>query len=241
MSLLPKNDFPTYSLILPVSKQEIKFRPYVVKEQKLLLMAKEAGDRKTIIETISQIVSNCVLSNIDTTQLPLTDVEFIFYNLRARSESESIILRYRCENILENGDICGGTINKKFNLLTDIEVTEPLEQLVKINDSISIKMKHQKFEYSDFDEKENPTPEELLYEISKQIEFIAAGDSVFSPDDVSKEEIIDWLGDLTVDQYAKIEEFVLNEPKIHKNIEMTCKKCGTVHDVDVGDLYDFFM
>ena len=241
MSLLPKNDAPIYSVVLPVSKQEIKFRPYFVKEQKLLLMAKEAGDRKTIIDTISQIVSNCVLSKIDTTQLPLTDVEFIFYNLRARSESETIHLKYKCENIIEDGSICGNTLHHKFNILTDIEVTEPLHPIIKISDFIAIKMKHQLFEYSEFDEKQNPTPDELLYELSKQIEFISSGDEVITTTDISKQEIIDWLGDLTVTQYAKLEEFVMNEPKIHKRIQITCKKCGMVHDIDVEDLYDFFM
>lgn len=241
MSILPETEYPIYTTILPVSKQEIKFRPYKVKEQKLLLMEKESGDQRSLINTINQIINNCVQSKINVYELPITDSEFLFYQIRARSESEIINLRYRCENTLESGEICNNSMSYRFNLLTDIEVTPGVDPVVELDEITTVKMKYQKLEYSKFDEIENPTPQELFEEIAKQIDFIATKDSVYTTADVPKQQIIDWLGDLSVDKYAKIENFTLNEPKLHKNIKITCSKCNMEHHIEVGDLYDFFM
>ena len=112
MSLLPTIDTPTYTITLPVSKQEIKFRPYVVKEQKVLLMAIESKDPEAIIEAIKQIVDNCVLTKINARLLPAVDIEFIFYNLRARSQSETVDLKYKCNNIVK-GESCGGIMREQ--------------------------------------------------------------------------------------------------------------------------------
>lgn len=240
MSLLPSIDTPTYTIKLPVSKQEIKFRPYVVKEQKLLLMATESGDKNTLIDAITQIVGNCVLSNINTKDLPITDVEFIFYQLRARSQSEIVELKYKCENIVD-GASCGNVMHHGLNLLTDLEVTESLPTTIQLNDSIGLKVKHQKFELDNLQEKQLPTPQELFELIAKHIEFIYDEKSTYNSSDISQKDLIDWLGRLTVEQYAKIEEFFLNEPKIHKNLQIKCKKCGFVHDLDVEDILDFFI
>lgn len=239
MSLLPIIDILTYTLKLPVSEQNIKFRPYFVKEWKLLLAAIESDDKNTLIETISQIVSNCVLSPINTTELPLTDVEFLFYNISARSQSETIDVKYRCEAITGIDNICGTIMYHKLNLLTDLDVTESLSTTIKITDKIGVKVRHQRFEIDSFKEK-IPTPDELFKIIASNIEFIYDEKSSYNSTDVSIDQLIEWLGKLTVEQYAKIEGFFLNEPKIHKKINIKCKTCGTDHNIEVEDIFDFF-
>lgn len=237
---LPETTYITYPVKLPVSGLEVRYRPYKVKEQKLLLMEKESGDRKSWIDTINQIINNCVVSK-NIADISTTDKEFLFYQLRARSESETVILKYRCENILDGGEVCENVMTYPFNLLNDIDVTSGVDPVVDLGNGTIVKMKYQQFEYSEFDDILTPTPEQLFEEVAKQIDFITTNDAVYSVQDVPKQQIVDWLGDLTVDQYSKIENFMLNEPKIKKDIQITCKKCGMVHDIEVEDLYDFFM
>ena len=104
---LPKLEVPTYEIELPLSKKRIKYRPFLVKEQKLFLMnADENADVESIVKVIRQVLRNCVLSDIDIDSLPLFDLEYLFMHLRARSVSEVTNLKYRCNNIVkqENGE-----------------------------------------------------------------------------------------------------------------------------------------
>ena len=238
MSILPVIDTPIYNAMLPVSKQEVKFRPYVVKEQKLLLMAVESKEQRAIIETIAQIVGNCVLSKIDTRTLPVTDVEFLFYNIRARSQSETVDLQYKCNNVVDD-DICGGRMYHKLNLLTDLEVSEALPNIIQITDKIGVKLNHQKFEITSIIGE--LTPEQEFDLVAKNIDYIYDEKSSYNAKDVSLAELVSWLENLTMDQYFKIGEFYANEPRIYKRIILNCKKCGVEHKLDVEDIFDFFI
>ena len=98
---LPKLDVPTYEIELPVSKKKIKYRPFLVKEQRNLLMAIESNESATIQQNVKDILYNCTLTeNIDIEKLPIIDVEFYFINLRAKSVGEVIETKYRCNNIV---------------------------------------------------------------------------------------------------------------------------------------------
>ena len=238
MSTLPVIDTPIYNAMLPVSKQEVNFRPYVVKEQKILLMAVESKEQRAIIEAIAQIVGNCVLSKIDTRTLPVTDVEFLFYNIRARSQSETVDLQYKCHNVVGD-DICGGKMYHKLNLLTDLEVSEALPSLIQITDTIGVKLNHQKFEITSIIGE--LTPEQEFNIVAKNIDYIYDETSSYSSKDVSLTELVAWLENLTMDQYFKIGEFYANEPRIYKKIILNCKKCGVNHNLEVEDIFDFFI
>ncbi len=239
MSILPTIDTPIYNAMLPVSKQEVKFRPYVIKEQKILLMAVESKEQRTMIDAIAQIVSNCVLSKIDTRNLPVTDVEFLFYNIRARSQSETVDLQYKCHNIFED-DVCGGRMYHKLNLLTDLEISEALPTTIQITDKIGVKLNHQKFEVTSIIG-DKLTPEQEFAIVAENIDFIYDEKSSYSSKDVPMVELISWLENLTMEQYFKIGEFYANEPRIYKKITLNCKKCGAEHKLEVEDIFDFFI
>ena len=96
--MLPKIDVPLYSITLPLSNKKIKIRPFLVKEEKILLMAMESNDEESILLAIKQIVNNCCVDKIDVDELPILDLEFIFLNLRARSIGEMVELEYKCNN-----------------------------------------------------------------------------------------------------------------------------------------------
>jgi hypothetical protein len=118
---LPKIDTPIYDLVLPLSKKEIRFRPFLVKEQKNLLMAMESNDKESVEKNVKQVLINCtVTEDVDIEKLPVVDVEYYFLNLRARSVGEVIENRYRCDNEV-NSEKCGNIMDVKLNIL-DIKV-----------------------------------------------------------------------------------------------------------------------
>ena len=122
---LPKIDTPVYELDLPLSKKHIRFRPFLVKEQKNLMMAMEADDKETIERNIRQVLTNCTLSdNFNVDRLPVIDVEYYFINLRARSVGEIVENKYICTNEVE-GKQCGNKMDTKFNLL---DITVDIDQ-----------------------------------------------------------------------------------------------------------------
>ena len=126
--MLPKIDVPLFTVELPSTKEKITFRPFLVKEQKLFLMNTESNDAQETVKIIRQVLKNCVLSDIDVDVLPVFDIEYLFMNLRARSVSEVVNLKYKCNNTItkEDGEEkrCD-TVNEIVLNVLEIEPTIP--------------------------------------------------------------------------------------------------------------------
>lgn len=240
MSMLPKIDTPIFTTDLPITKQSIKYRAYTVKEQKILLMAVESEDKNSLIDAILQIVNNCVLSNIDIFKLPIVDIEFLFYQLRARSQSEIVELKYRCENKIDSV-VCNNIMKHNLNLLTDLEVTEGVSDIIQLTDTIGIKLKHQKFEKNNINSSAVLNPLQLFELIAKHVDFIFDKNSMYSSNDIPLEKIVEFLESLSTEQYKKIEDFFIKEPVIKKTIELTCSRCKFEHKIEVENIFDFFI
>jgi len=116
--MLPKIDVPIYDLKLLSTGKKIRFRPFTVKEEKLFLMAAEAGDLKSITDTVKQVINNCVLDELDIDELPLFDIEQIFLQLRSKSVGELVNLKYRCNNLIKDES----EEEKKCNTVVEIDV-----------------------------------------------------------------------------------------------------------------------
>ena len=149
--MLPKLDVPVYSVKLISTGQDVRIRPFLVKEQKLFLMAAESDDSKETINTIKQVLKNCVLDDIDIDSLPTFDLEYLFMNLRARSVEEVVNLKYKCNNTIKNDKgedtVCNGSVEFDVNLL-EIQPTKHKEHESKfmLNDKIGISLKYPTFE-----------------------------------------------------------------------------------------------
>ena len=137
---LPKIDAPIYEIDLPLSKKHIRYRPFLVKEQRNLMMAMEANDKETIEKNIRQVLHNCTLTeNIDIDQLPIIDVEYYFIQLRARSVGEVVENKYRCENTVED-KICNNLMEMKLNLLDlKVDMKDDIKDIIQLTDKIAIK------------------------------------------------------------------------------------------------------
>ena len=238
---LPKIDTPIYDLELPLSKKKIRFRPFLVKEQKNLLMAMEANDRESIENNIKQVLQNCTLTKgVKVEKLPVVDVEYYFLNLRARSVGEIVENRYRCNNEVD-GKVCGNLMETELNLL-DIKVSNLTENsdTIQLTDKISVKLKYPEFSIVGKLSKLNSATDVAFEMIADSIDYIFDGEQMYYAKESSREELIDFVESLNQQQFAKIEDFFANLPKIEKKIEMKCSKCGFEHKLDVEGLESFF-
>ena len=238
---LPKIDTPIYDLELPLSKKKIQYRPFLVKEQRNLFMALEAGDKDSIERNIQQVLHNCTLTKgIKIEELPVLDIEYYFLHLRARSVGEVVENRYRCDNEVE-GKTCGNIMETSLNLLElKVEKTKEIDDLIQLTDKIAIKLRYPKFSVL-HRLSSLTTASEIAFEmIADSVEFISDGEQIYYSKEVTREEIVEFIESLNQHQFAKIEEFFANLPKLEKRIEMKCSKCGFEHNINVEGLESFF-
>lgn len=244
---LPKIDTPIYDLELPLSKKKIKFRPFLVKEQKNLLMAMESNDSKSVETNIKQILENCtVKGNIDIEKLPVLDVEYYFLQLRARSVGEIVENKYRCTNEIVTAEnenkICGNIMETQIDILNiKIENLKENADEIPLTNNIVVKLKYPEFSIlSRLNELSNPT--DIAFEmIADSIEYIYDGEQFYYAKETTKEEMLEFIEQLNQSQFEKIENFFSNLPKMKKKIEMTCSRCGFIHNMEVEGLENFFV
>ena len=238
---LPKIDTPVYDLELPLSKKKIRFRPFLVKEQRNLLMAMESDDKETIERNIRQVLHNCTLTEgLDIDRLPIIDVEFYFLNLRARSIGEIVQSRYRCENIVEE-KTCGNLMTAELNILEiQPDMTNVVNDIIQINNAISVKLKYPEFSVLERANKFESITDMAFDMIADSVEYIFDGEQYYYAAETEPDEIIEFIESLSQEQFSKIENFFNNLPKLNKKIEMDCKKCKFHHTIEVEGLDSFF-
>ena len=236
---LPKIDAPVYELDLPLSKKHIRFRPFLVKEQRNLMMALESDDKGNIEKNVRQVLHNCTLTEgIEIDDLPILDVEYYFLQLRARSVGEVVENKYKCENLVDEKP-CGNLMESNLNLL-DIKVNMPENQsdVIQLNNKLSIKLKYPEFSILSAD---ISSATDLAFSmIVNSIEYIFDGEQYYYAKESSPEELTEFVEYLNQQQFSKIEDFFSNLPTLNKNIQMDCNKCGFHHTIEVEGLESFF-
>jgi len=237
---LPKIDTPTYTLELPLSKKTVLYRPFLVKEQRNLMMALEADDKDTVERNVKQVLTNCTLStDIDIDDLPVLDIEYYFINLRARSVGEIVENKYICTNTVDDKQ-CGNKMEIKLNLL-EVKVDMPDQpDVIKLTDTMAIKLRYPKFSIiSKLSEKQSAV--EVAFDIMvESIEYIFDGQQYYYAVDSTKQELTEFIESLSQEQFSKLEAFFENLPKIKKHVDMKCSKCGFDHSMDIEGLENFF-
>jgi hypothetical protein len=243
--MLPKLDVPIFELKLVSTGKTIRFRPFLVKEQKLLLMATQSEDEKDMVRVIRQIVKNCVIDELNVDTLPAFDLEYLFLNLRARSVNEVVELRYRCNNTIkdENGEdkTCNNLEKFDVNILEVTPVVLPEHsKKIMFNDKLGIVMKYPTFEmlYDMVDKSE----EEIMFEILPDcVDNIFDEDSVYYAKDTPREELLEFLDGLQQKDMEKIQKFFRTIPRLRKEVDFHCRKCGYDEKINVEGLQSFFV
>ena len=238
---LPKIDAPVYDLDLPLSKKNIKFRPFLVKEQKNLMMAMESDDKDTIEKNIRQVLTNCTITeNINIDQLPVIDVEYYFLHLRARSVGEIVENKYVCTNEVD-GTQCGNKMETAFNLLeTKVDFDPNYTDKIQLTDKISIKLKYPEFSLVEKLKKKDSAVEIAFEVVLDSIEWIFDGEQYYHAYETSKEEMMQFIESLNQEQFSKLEEFFDHLPKMNRKVEIKCSKCGFDHSISMEGLESFF-
>jgi hypothetical protein len=248
---LPKINVPHYDVTLPSGKR-VSFRPFLVKEEKLLMIALESKDSKTMIEAARQILENCVgaISNIAIDKLPLFDVEFLLLQLRARSIGEVVKLRYRCNQQVEKRDDANNTsklvpceyVSEYDVNLLEIKPSfgEGHNKYIQLTDTVGVTLKYPTFTSFQSLTKEEATPEDAFAVLLDNIESINDNESVVYAKDIDHQELTEFVDTLTHEQVAKLDRFFLTMPKIQTTIQFKCPKCGAEEAMVVQGLESFF-
>lgn len=231
---------PLFDLILPSSKQKIKFRPFLEKERKILLMALESGTNESIQNAVKQIIGNCIVSkNIDVDKIPLIDLEWFFLQLRAKSKGEVLELTFRCENIVDEKK-CNNVQEIQLNL-DDIKIENlksQKEMNISLSDKIVVKMHYPCMISND----EELSDIEYMYDtVVSCIETVFSGEEVYHSKDYSKEDLYFFVTNLNPEQFKKLQEFVNETPSLKTNLKYECNKCGFKHNFQLEGMESFFV
>lgn len=238
---LPKIDVPVYDVVVPSTGKEIKIRPFLVKEEKILLMAVESKNNENIIKTTKQIINNCIVSgDIDLEKTPFFDVDYLFIALRAKSVGESIEVNYKCNNVTNN-QVCNGTFSVTIDISKcKIDKKEDIKDIIQLNNKLSVKMKYPSYSIMKMIMGNETVLEKKIRIIGSCIERIVNGDKIYTSKDFTKEELYGFIEELTNEQYKKLEEFIDNFPEFYVEANGVCTKCGHNHDVRYTDFTRFF-
>lgn len=249
---LPKIDLPIYEVKLVSVEKPIKFRPFLVKEEKLLLMALQSNDEDAIMGAIRQVVNNCLLEDtLEIDKLPIFDLEYLFLNIRAHSVGEEIETYYLCRNKVMDKDEegnealvdCAHMMAIKVNVLQIKPPVDDLPSRVMITNTIGIQLKYPSLKNfapikNMIEENENEAVFNLIYDCS---EYVYDADGVYYTKETSREEFNNFLESLTQEQFDRITAFFENLPQITHDMVHACEKCGFVHEIHLEGLNDFFI
>ena len=231
---LPKISYPTYTIKVPSTKKNVKFRPFLVKEEKLLLMAKESENNSDILLSIKQIVNNCCLDeNFDNEKMTIFDLEYIFIKLRAFSVDNIVKVSYKDE---EDGQ------NYEFEVdlnAVEVEFPEKNENNIKISDTFGILMKYPSaslYEDKDF---LNLDKDYLFELIVRCIDKIYEGDNVFEAKNYTMKDLGDFLENLESKTFVSVQNFLMNSPKLLHVIKYK-NSLGNEKEIRLSSLNDFF-
>lgn len=231
---LPKISYPLFDVVIPSSGKAIKMRPFLVKEEKILLMAQTTGNPKDIVDSIKQVVHNCIIDDINADNLTTFDIEFLFVRLRSRSVNNKIEILYR--------DVDD---DKQYPVEVDLDKVEikthpDHTNKIQINPNIGIILKYPN---TDMIERMGTVESEvdIYFEIIKYcVDKIYDEENVYNLSDYSQQEVDDFLSTLDVSTFKNIQKFLDTMPKLHYEASYTTE-AGVEKKIVLQSLNDFFM
>ena len=230
---LPEIATPIYTLTIPSTKKKVKYRPFLVKEQKLLILAMENEDQEQILDAITNTIKACLITKVDMATLALFDIEYLFLQIRARSISEEIEMRVTCA---DDGET---TVDVKF-MVDDVKVNFPKghTNIIELDNDLTIEMQYPDLDYfakiNFMDEKVDE------YElVAKCIKRVYVGEDDFTSDSLDESKA--WVEGLTNNQFEKIQSFFETMPTLRHILKVKNPKTKVVNEVVLEGLSDFFV
>ena len=231
---LPKLDSPVYELEQPSTGEKIKYRPFLVKEQKTLMMAQESEDDKQVKEALAGLISNCTFSEIDPYKVPIFDIEFLFLRIRGKSVGETVDLSLLCPDDNKT------RVNKSINL-EEIGVNMKVGHTNEIEITDKIKMIMRYPTLNDMEDIDDVTQLGSVFPmILRCVHEIHDGEKIYNRVDMSEKDLEEFIDSLTGEQFEKVGEFFETMPKVQHAIEVTNPKTKKKGEVVIEGIQSFF-
>ncbi len=237
---LPKINTPTYELVIPSTGKKIKYRPFLVREEKILILALESEDTNQITSAVIDILSECILTkNVDITKLATFDIEYLFLNVRSKSVGETVDVNITCPD--------DGKTSVEMQINIDsikVQKTKNHKNIVKLDDKYSMKLKYPSFNQfieSNFDLTENNSEvNKSMNMIVSCIDMIYDEEESWDASDSSERELEEFVEQLNSKQFKLIEKFFETMPKLSHKVKVTNPKTGVESEVVLEGLASFF-
>jgi len=220
---LPLQSTPIYKMTIPSTDKVVSFRPFLVKEEKALLLSQQSEDIDVMISTLTDIIGNCVKEKIDVESLAIFDIEYMFTQIRAKSVGEVVPLIFTCAHCKEE--------NNKVKLdidLTGIPLVKDPNHSKKISlfDNVGVIMKYPNLDTLKKSEGKTEDIDAIIEVVIDCIESIYTDDQIFHAKDQTREELNEFVMNLTKEQFDKLENFFVTVPRFKQEIEYDCPACG---------------
>ena len=229
--MLPKLDTPTYRLTLPSTKEEIQYRPFLVKEQKLLMMAQESENDNEVVDMVSQIVNACTFEKIDVDTSPMFDIEYIFLQIRGKSVGEKIDLNITCPDDEKTSVPVQVDINDISVLMSEEHNNE-----IDLNNDIKMVFRYPLLKDVKGIPANTKDVDLIFYLLNSCIESISHGEEIYNRVDISEKELTEFIDSLTGEQFERITDFFQTMPKLRHVIPVKNPKTEVVSEVVVEGL-----
>lgn len=235
---LPKPPVPTYELTVPSTGKTIKYRPFLVKEEKVLLIAMESEDEKMIRDAVIDILKNCILTRgVKVEQFAMFDIEYIFLKIRSKSVGERVEMNLLCKDDNET------RVTYELDLETvQVNFPEGHDKKIMLDENSGIVMKYPGFEQFIKTQilQKNPTTEEVFDIVIDSVDKVFQGEDVWESSTTSKKEMSDYIEGLTTAQFEKIQKFFMTMPKLSHNIKIKNPNTGVESEYEIEGLVNFF-
>ena len=232
---LPKLNTLTYELELPSSGEKLKYRPFLVKEQKALMIAQESEDDKLIENTFAQIINDCVFDDVDPYTMPMFDIEYLFLRIRGKSVGEKVKLNLLCPDDEKT------RVDVEVNLEeVDIQMSEEHTNIIKLTEDINIIMKYPCLkDMAGFDDTGEVSS---IFDMIKRCIFeVRDGETVYNKVDISEKELDDFIDSMSTENFDHVSKFFETMPKLYHEVEVKNPKTKKKNKIPIEGLQSFFV
>ena len=235
---LPINTTPTYTLTIPSSGEEVTYRPFLVKEEKALLIAQQSEDPKVMIDTLKEVIRSCVKSKLDVEKLASFDIEYIFTQIRAKSVGEVVELIFPCQHCTDEK----AKVKISFDITTiNVEKPEDHDNNIGLFGDVGVVMRYPGFDLIQKLEKLDTDNIENVFKIVAQcIDYIYNGEEIYYASEQTPKELEEFLNNLTSEQFSKVQKFFETMPRLKQEVDYTCPVCGAQNHTVLEGLSAFF-
>ena len=239
---LPKLNTPKYEMTVPSTGEKISYRPYLVKEEKILMMAMESDDTNQMVTAIKNVISACTEGALDVDKMTMFDLEFAFVQLRSKSVGESTTIGVKCNSCDAKNDVDVD--------LSDVQVDVPKDKkanVIQLTDSVGVKMRYPSVDTvmaaqakADGNSSAASEVENVFDLLVACIDSIYSGDEIFDADQQDRAELLDFLESLNTEQFGRVRDFIENMPTASVTVDFKCVSCSAQNKFDVKGIANFF-